>query len=129
MVSNRSSGSYTFVSLANNDQHYVIAHKIRLPKPLTSTKQLIARRPADDKVLGKVYAPDTVKAADERLAGRVIDARDDGRDEVRAESLLVQTRRYQVCHCLRRDLPLFSQSVHVDPVSYTHLTLPTKRIV
>lgn len=47
----------------------------------------------------------------------MIDTRDDGADEIRAEALLVQAGRDQVGHGLRRDLALLAQPVHVDLVA------------
>lgn len=44
----------------------------------------------------------------------MIDARNHGADKVRPKALLVQTRRHQVRHRLRGDLPFLAQAVHVD---------------
>lgn len=61
-----------------------------LPQSLTSTEQLIARRAADNKVLGKVDAPDTVEAADEWLARLRVESCDYGGYEPGPETLLVE---------------------------------------
>jgi hypothetical protein len=92
----------------------VPTHQVRLPQTLARSKQLIARCSTDNKVLGKVNAPDAVEAANEGLPRRLVDAGNHRADKVRAEPLLVQRRRDEVGHGLRRDVALFAQPVHVD---------------
>ena len=91
-----------------------ITHQIRLPQPLARSKQLITRRAGHNKVLCRTNAPNTIKAANKWLPSRMVDARNHGADKVRPEALLVQTRRHQIRHRLRGDLPFLAQAVHVD---------------
>lgn len=92
-------------------------HQIRLPQALACSKELVARRAAHDEVLGEINATNAVEAADEGLAGGVVDAGNDGADKVRAEAALVEGRRDEVGHGLGRDLALLAQAVHVDFVA------------
>ena len=92
-------------------------YQIRFPQPLTGPKQLIARGPGDDEVLCEINATDAIEPAYERFPRRVVDAGDDGTDEIRAEALLVQAGRDQIGHRLRRDLAFLAQPVHVDLVA------------
>ena len=95
----------------------VCAYQIRLPQSFACTKQLVARRSADNEVLRKVNAPNAVEPADERLPRCLVDTRDDGADKVRTEPLLIQRRRDEVGHGLGRDVALLAQAVHVDFVA------------
>lgn len=92
-------------------------HQIGLPQALTHAKQLLSRRATDNKVLGKVNAPNTVEAADERLARLGLQASYHRAHKVRAEALLVQGRRDEVGKGRGRNLALLAQAVHVDFVS------------
>lgn len=92
-------------------------YQVRLPKSLTSTKQLITRRPADDKVLREINAPDTIKATDKRLAALLVDSCYYRADKVGPEALLVQGGGDQVGHGGGRDVALLAQAVHVDLVA------------
>ena len=92
-------------------------YKIRLPQTLTHAKQLIGRRPADNKVLCEINAPDAIKPADERLARFGLQSRDDRTDKVRAEALLVQRAADQIGEGARGDVPLLAQAVEVGLVA------------
>ena len=66
------------------------SYKIGLPQSFASTEELIAGGSADNEVLRKVDTTDAVEATDEGLSGGVVDASNDGADEVWAETLLVE---------------------------------------
>jgi len=68
------------------------SYKIGFPQAFASTEELVAGSSADDEVLRKVDTTDAVEAADEGLSSGVVDASNDGRDEVWAETLLVERR-------------------------------------
>lgn len=88
-------------------------HKIRLPQTLTHAKQLLRRRPTDNKVLCKINAPNTIKPADKWLARLGVQPRNDGGDKPRTEAALVQGGRYKVGKGAGGDLALFAEAVHV----------------
>jgi len=119
MVSKRSSGSYTPLvsTLPSPNSRGAYPYQIRLPQALACSEQLIARRATDDEILRKVDASDTVEAADERLPGLWVEARDDGADEVGAEAALVEGGGDEVGEGRGRDGPLLAQAVHVDFVA------------
>jgi len=119
MVSKRSSGSCTTVSSQRLSRHTVgqTTYQIRLPQILAHAKQLIRRRAAHNKVLGKVNAPDAVEAADEGRARLGVQAGDNGADKVRAEAPLVQRAADEVGKGARRDRPLLAQAVHIGLVA------------
>lgn len=96
----------------------VLGPEVGLPQALAGAVELGARGAADDEVLGEVDAADRVEAADERLAGALVDAGDHRRDEVRSEPPLVQRRRHEVRHRLRLDRPLLAQTVQVHLVAH-----------
>jgi hypothetical protein len=98
----------------------ILRLQIRLPQALGDTKQLLARRAGDDKVLCKVDAPDQVCRGDERLVParrRLVQASDDGLDKVRAEAAFVERRGDEVGERLWLDFTLFFDGVHVHPVA------------
>jgi len=92
-------------------------HQIRLPETFTSTEQLIARRATDNKVLRKINTANAIEAANKRLSGLLVDARNDGAHEEGTESALVQRARDEVGHGGGGDVALFAQAVHVDFVT------------
>lgn len=47
----------------------------------------------------------------------MVDAGNDGADKVGTEAAFVESTRHEVGHCLRRDLALFAETVHVDLVA------------
>lgn len=47
----------------------------------------------------------------------MVDACDNGTHEPRPKPLLVQTAAHEIGECLRTDVPLFAQAVHVDFVA------------
>lgn len=95
----------------------ISSYQIWLPKTLARSKQLVARGPADDKVLREIDTPDAIEAADEGLPGLLVDAGDDGADEEGPEPALVQGAGDEVCEGGRRDVALLAQAVHVDLVA------------
>ena len=92
-------------------------YQVRLPQAFAHAKQLLRSRAADNKVLGKVYAPDAIETANEGLAGLGLESGHDGRDEVWPEAALVQARRNEVRKGPRRDVALLAQSVQVNLVA------------
>lgn len=65
-------------------------YKIRLPQTLAGTEELVARRSADNEVLGEIDTPDAVKPANEGLSSCLVDTRQYGTDKEWTETLLVQ---------------------------------------
>lgn len=92
-------------------------YEIGFPETLAGSEELITGGTTDDEVLGKVDTANTVKAADKRLPGSVVDSGNDGADKVWTETALVERARHEVGHCLRRDLAFLAETVHVDLVA------------
>lgn len=92
-------------------------HQIRFPQPLASTKQLITRGPAHDKILRKIDAANTIETTNKRLSRLLVQPRNHWAHEKGTEASLVQGARDQVGHGCGGDVALLAEAIHVDFVA------------